>query len=287
MLEFQHNFHTLAEREAAHDWLAALPNLLDMLCDKWQLQLADPFTESTVSIAFAALRNGQRVVLKIQWPHPECEFEADALRIWDGNGAIRLLEHDAENSAMLLEECLPGTHLSKSPDVDQIGVMIDLLPRLWTSTCAPFKSLKRECMDWSTGMVSNWLDAGKPCERRLVDAALDYIEILADTQSEQVLIHQDLHGDNVLASQRDRWLAIDPKPLVGEREFGLSPVIRSFEFGECKQQVLGRLDRLTQELGLDRERSRGWTVAQTIAWSFTSCFAEQHYQTVRWLLDDQ
>jgi streptomycin 6-kinase len=78
---------------------------------------------------------------------------------------------------------------------------------------------------------------------------------------------------------------IDPKPLTGEREYSLAPIIRSFEFGHSRAEVVGRLDRLSDELGLDRERARGWAVAQTVAWSFESDYAHRHYETARWLLD--
>ena len=71
-----------------------------------------------------------------------------------------------------------------------------------------------------------------------------------------MLLHQDLHGDNVLAAEREPWLAIDPKPLAGEREFGIAPIVRSRELGHSRREVLGRLDRLVTELGLDRERAR-------------------------------
>lgn len=100
-----------------------------------------------------------------------------------------------------------------------------------------------------------------------------------------MLLHQDLHGDNVLRAQREPWLAIDPKSLVGEREFGLAPIIRAFEFGHGRQQVANRLDRLTAELGLDRERSRLWAMAQTIAWCFGSDYLERHVETARWLFE--
>lgn len=282
-MEIHRNLKALAEREGAHDWLARLPILIEELSAKWELQLANSFPDSTVSFAIAAVRRGKQVVLKIQWPHPECELEAEALRIWNGYGAVRLLDHDLERHALLLERCLPGTHLSQSRGTDQIGVMIELLPRLWKRTSVQFQSLEEESQSWAANMERNWTNANRPCERELIDAALHYIETLSNSQSEQVLVHQDLHGDNVIASKRDGWLAIDPKPLVGEREFALSPVIRSFEFGGRKQDVHDRLNRLTTALCLDRERTRGWAIAQSIAWSFGSEFAQQHYQTARWL----
>jgi streptomycin 6-kinase len=61
-------------------------------------------------------------------------------------------------------------------------------------------------------------------------------------------------------------------------------VIRSFEFGHSCAAVVERLDRLSAGLRLDRERVRGWAIAQTIAWSFDSRFAARPYETARWLL---
>ena len=98
-------------------------------------------------------------------------------------------------------------------------------------------------------------------------------------------MHQDLHGGNVLAAEREHWLVIDPKPLIGEREFGLAPIIRSPELGHSEREVVGRLDRLSSELGLDRERARGWALGQTIAWSFNGEFHRRHVETARWLLE--
>jgi streptomycin 6-kinase len=100
-----------------------------------------------------------------------------------------------------------------------------------------------------------------------------------------VLLHQDLHGDNVLAAQREPWLAIDPKPLVGEREFGIAPIVRSGELGHSRREVLERFDRLTSELALDRDRARGWTIAQTIAWAFDGWHHRGHSEVARWLLE--
>jgi streptomycin 6-kinase len=110
---------------------------------------------------------------------------------------------------------------------------------------------------------------------------------LASSQGEQVLLHQDLHGDNVLAAGREPWLVIDPKPLAGEREFGLAPIVRATEFGHSRAQMWYRLDKLTAELGLDRERALGWTVGQTVAWAFEEdgWVSDTHPDVVRWLLD--
>ena len=221
------------------------------------------------------------VVLKIQWPHRESEHEADALELWQGDGAVRLLARDDERHALLLERCRPGTFLRENA----LEVLVELLPRIWKPAGAPFTSLEDEAAWWVSTMRLDWQLAGKPFEQTLLDTAISILEELAPTQGEQVLVHQDLHPDNVLAAQREPWLVIDPKPLVGEREFALAPIIRSSELGHNKNAVLGRLDALTSALGLDRERARRWAIGQTIAWAVDSDYHELHAETARWLLE--
>jgi streptomycin 6-kinase len=125
--------------------------------------------------------------------------------------------------------------------------------------------------------------SGRPFERALLDAVLEALDELLGSQGEQVLVHQDLHPGDVLRAEREPWLVIDPKPLVGEREFAVAPIVRALELGHDRRLVLERLDRLTRELDLDRERARQWCVVQTIAWSFGSDYFERHVETARWL----
>jgi streptomycin 6-kinase len=146
---------------------------------------------------------------------------------------------------------------------------------------AGFRPLAEEAEHWREGG-----DLGAMPGGRLRDAAASYLRELGPSQGEQVLLHLDLHGDNVLSAEREPWVAIDRKPLCGEREFAAAPIVRSFELGHSKRQVLYRLDRLCSELGLDRERARGWTVAQTVAWSAGGDSIAEHVETVGWLLED-
>ena len=215
-------------------------------------------------------------MLKVQTPHRESEHEAAALELWDGNGAVRLFAHDPEQHALLLERCVPGKPLAAAGQEQALDVLVALLPRLWKPAAAPFRPLAEEAA---------WEQAGKQFDRHLLENALDALSQLAPTQGEQVLLHQDLHGENVLAATREPWLVIDPKPLVGEREFGLAPIVRSVELGHSRRHVLHRLDRLTYELGLDRQRARGWTIGQTIAWSVGSEYHQTHVETARWLVE--
>lgn len=272
-----------AEGEA---WIDRLPQTLAACVARWRLELGEPFPDSYVSLVLPARRiDGSTAVLKIQFPDRESDTEADALQLWDGNGAILLLEKDPEYHALLLECCHPGRHLSTAGPDTGLEVLIGLLPRLWVHAHAPFTTLGDEVTHWVASLPGEWEAAGEPFEESLLDEVVAMLKGLASTQGEQVLLHQDLHGDNVLSAQREPWLVIDPKPLIGEREFGLSPIIRSAELGHSREHMLYRLDRLTGDLGLDRDRARLWAAGHAVAWGFEDGkVLPGHIETARWLL---
>jgi streptomycin 6-kinase len=191
-----------------------------------------------------------------------------------------LLARDEAGETLLLERCEPGTSLSEIGQEAALDLFIERLPRLWRPAGPPFRTLADEAAWWC-----EYLPRSRHIDRDLLETALDALQTLAPAQGEQVLLHQDLHADNVLAAQREPWLVIDPKPLVGEREFAVAPIVRSFELGHSKRDVLHRFDRLTSELGLDRERARGWTIGQTVAWTSDGEFQSTHLETARWLLE--
>src|SRR5438445_1749568 len=225
--------HAIRRYDGGAAWLEALARIVRECAERWGLTLGEPFGDGNVSLTAPVVRaDGSDAVLKVQFPGHESEHEADALALWDGDGAVRLLAHDGERSALLLERCVPGTPLSRIDDATAaLDVMIALLPRLWKPAGAPFTSLADEAAWWASYLPQQYEDAGRPFDRSLLDAALDAIRDLAPAQGEPVLLHQDLHGDNVLSAQREPWLVIDPKPLAGEREFAVAPIVRSFELG--------------------------------------------------------
>ncbi|MFJ6198495.1 aminoglycoside phosphotransferase family protein [Micromonospora sp. NPDC092111] len=268
-------------------WLAALPRWRDECAQRWSLRLGQPFPYAFASLAMpAVLPDGTAAVLKLQYPDPDSRHEADALARWDGDAAVRLLAHDPQRRALLVERCRPGTPLHELPSDAAVDVVAGLLPRLWRPAGAPFTPLAEEAAGWMRHLPEKWERAGRPYERRLVDAALDLLGGLVGSQGEQVLVNQDLHAGNVLRATREPWLVIDPKPLAGEREFAVVPIVRGPELGHSPEALRRRLDRVTGALDLDRERVRGWTIGHSLAWSLAgeTVFTNQ-VEVVRWLVD--
>ena len=127
-------------------------------------------------------------------------------------------------------------------------------------------------------MPRRYAEAGTPFERSLLDAAVDVCRTV--DRSAARLVNQDLHAGNVLSAEREPWLVIDPKPLVGERELEASGPLRN------TLDVSRWLDALA-EVGLDRERARGWGVAHNLAWAWDERrgWLAQHVEEARRILN--
>jgi streptomycin 6-kinase len=263
-------------------WLDALDDTVAYCAAKWELTLGEPYDARFSFAAPVTARDGTEAVLKIDFPDIETEQADAALRLWNGDGAVRLFESDRDRRALLIERCRPGTPLTGHSTPDALEVITDLLPRLWRPAAAPFRTLAEDSARWVSSLDHHRRVGGSPLPAEHLDLALQLLAELPGTQGEQVLVHQDLHGGNVLRAERRPWLAIDPKPLIGEREFALSPVVRSFELGHSREALVHRLDRLTADLGVDRHRTACWTFAHTVSWNVTGGRPE-HLAAIEWL----
>jgi streptomycin 6-kinase len=281
-------------RPGGAGWLERVPRLVSECAELWELEVDPAYEGSHVSlVAPATLADGTRAVLKLNFPDPESEQEADALDPWDGRGAVQLLARDQERRALLLERCEPGTELWEVPDEEEANrIAAGVLRRLWrpVPVDSSFRLLADEAASWARALPALWEQLGRPFEHELVEQAVASAHELGSSQGEPVVLHQDYHGGNVLRATRELWLAIDPKPLVGEREFDAASLLRDrrdelVADARPQQRVRRRLDQLVADLGLDRERMRGWAIVHALAWrvSGTGGVEEDMVACARWL----
>jgi streptomycin 6-kinase len=244
------------------EWLERVPRLAAERAATWDLELGVPYDTPHSLVVPAG-----GAVLKLNAPsHVEADHEADALACWDGQAAVRLLARDDERRALLLERCVPGGSLAEE-SADEVPILAGLLERLPGAAPAahPFRLVADEAERWLEEVPWRWERGGRPFERSLLDAAIEMFRSVDGHATR--LVNQDLHAWNVLRSEREPWLVIDPKPLVGEREVdGVGPLRNAGFSGDAA--VAGRwLDALS-DLGMDRERLRGWGLAHLLAWGF-------------------
>ena len=189
---------------------------------QWSLELEEPVDTPRSLVVPAG-----DAVLKLNAPsHFEADHEPDALERWDGAGAVRLLARDDEKRAFLCERCRPGTTLWDA-GADEPAVVAPLLARLSMRVLEPhpFRLLADEAARWSDELLRRNALSGGALEPALVDYALDVFRTVDGGAA--YLANQDLHGANLLQAEREPWLVIDPKPLVGEPELDAVGLLRN------------------------------------------------------------
>ncbi|MFD4635342.1 aminoglycoside phosphotransferase family protein [Streptomyces sp. NPDC058284] len=249
--------------EPGRAFIAALPERVEEIVERWDLTLDGEPMHGMAALVLPVVRaDGTPAAVKFQLLDEETEGEPVALRLWGGDGAVRLLDHDAATGTMLLERLDSGRMLSTMADTRKaVLVIAELLARL---TAGPAPDGMRRLGDIAAEMVDDLPGALKsvadPAERALVERCGGAVREVMGEPGDRML-HWDLHFENVLAGEREPWLAIDPKPLAGDPGFDLWPAIDNrFDADD----VLWRFDAMTEVLGLDRERARAWTLGRVL-----------------------
>ncbi|MFB8038955.1 aminoglycoside phosphotransferase family protein [Streptomyces sp. NPDC056004] len=256
---------------SARAWLAALPGLAEDFLDRWSLRLDGPSAHGMASLVLPVTRaDGTPAVLKLQEATEDNIDAAPGLRAWNGNGVVHLLDHDPDTGTMLLERLDTARPLSAVADeAAAVQILAELLARL-VAVDAPagfrrLADIAAAMLDEAPRSVPLLHD---PAERRLVRTCASAVAELVGEPGDR-LLHWDLHYDNVLAGQREPWLAIDPEPLAGDPGFDLLPALHNrwddvVATGDVPRAVLRRFDLLTEVLGLDRQRATGWTLGRVL-----------------------
>ncbi|WP_142153076.1 aminoglycoside phosphotransferase family protein [Streptomyces sp. SLBN-31] len=249
--------------EAGRAFVAGLAGLTEDFLGRWALRPDGDPMHGVSALVLPVLRaDGTPAVLKLQLLDEESEGEPVALRAWDGAGAVRLLDHDPATGTMLLERLDAGRMLSTLPGTRQAVLVIARLLAHLTALPAPpglrrLGDITRAMLEQTPRALERVPDAGA---RRLIADCAAAVREVADEPGDR-LLHWDLHDENVLASDRTPWLAIDPKPLSGDPGFDLWPALHNrFEADEIRW----RFDAMTDVLALDRARARAWTLGRLL-----------------------
>ena len=244
--------------EAGRAWLARLPGLVESYAERWSLELDEPLGDPPRAAGWVAMArrrtDGADVVLKVGWPHPEAETEAAGLRHFAGRGAVRLLESDDREFALLLERARPGDDLRSLPVEEGDARAAEVLRTLWRApspAAAPIGTLAATVAGWEPLL-------GEEAERAAT---------LLATAPEPVVLHGDFNPTNVLRRGVDDWVAIDPKPLVGDPAYDLAQYLANHvDLGReaLRRQTL----RFASALDLDAARIAGWAAVKAHGWSW-------------------
>jgi streptomycin 6-kinase len=193
------------------------------------------------------------------------------LRIYGGEGVVKLLKADEARAVILIERLEPGVQLSKLEDDEQATkILASVMKKLWKPL--PQGHACPHVSDWAKGIERYRDKFGRSnglLRAYLVDKADDLFQELIGSMSEAVLVHGDLHHGNVLSAQRSPWLAIDPKGVVAEPAYETAAMLRNpgpelLKKRDLKYTLRERIVILSEELGFDAKRIQKWGIAQTV-----------------------
>ncbi|MGZ4396443.1 MAG: aminoglycoside phosphotransferase family protein [Gaiellaceae bacterium] len=212
---------------------------------EWRVELGRPFALARFSYVAPA---GHDAVLKVTPPEDdESDEEADALALWAGDGAVILLRRDRARRALLLARARPGTDIGSLPEDEATAIAVDVGQRLWRPAGEPFR--------WIGDHVPRWLDNAAGHE--LAPLARELYASLEPGRS--TLVHGDFHHHNILDAG-GRYLAIDPKPMLGEPEFDVPSFLWNPLPYRMTLEVTERRLATFAAAGLDEGRMRAWSV---------------------------
>jgi streptomycin 6-kinase len=207
-----------------------------------------PFKLSNVSFVAPV---GDDRVLKVpsEVSFDESLHEGDALELWDGNGAVRLLRRSG--LSLLEERALPGNDISDLADEEATAIAVAIASRLWLPARPPFRPVGPE--------VVRWIDEAEREGAPLTSLARELLDEIGGGSADW-LVHGDFHHHNILRSG-ERFVAIDPKPYLADREYD----VPSFLWNPIGNHLSdpAQTERRIQAfvaVGLDEFRIRAWTV---------------------------
>lgn len=248
------------------DFVDRLPRLTRDVLAEWQLTREGEPSHGYCSLILPVRTDaGRPAVLKLAFPDEEAEHETLALQHWHGDGAVRLYRADPHRRAMLLERLHPAD-LTEAWDLEACEIVAGLYTRLHLRAPAQLRPLTTYVERWSAALAA--LPRSAPLPRRMVEQAVALgRDFVADPASTGTMIHTDLHYENVLAADREPWLAIDPKPVSGDPHYEPAPMLwnRFDELaGDLRAGIRRRFHALVDAGGLEEDRARDWVVVRTV-----------------------
>ena len=252
---------TVARRgEAGRRWIERLPGLVASLCADWGLTIDGPPAHGGIGLVVPTRRGDELSVLKVSLGDESTAHEALALETWAGRGAALLLARRAEHEALLLERLDASRSLHELALDPALTVAASLVRRLAVAAPAGLPRQAEVAARLAGELPERWERQGRPTPRRAVEAAAAAAVELGPTDQTSI-VNRDLSYRNVLAGRREPWLAVDPKAIAGEPALGLAQLLwsRLDEMGG-RDGTRRAFDRLVAEVGVDRERARGWAL---------------------------
>ncbi|MGH3876112.1 MAG: aminoglycoside phosphotransferase family protein [Actinophytocola sp.] len=261
-------------------WLADLPRVLAGIADDWGLAVGPAYDLSYHYVAAVTCDDGTPAVLKLGVPSgSSLAEETPALRAFAGRGAVRLLRDDLTRGALLLERAEPGERLRDlvpARDTEAMSVAAAVMRRLAIPPDRALPELVNQADAFDEYLAR--LGENGPLPADLVERAGGLMRELCASAPDRVVLHGDLHHDNILRATREPWLAIDPHGLVGDPGYETTSLLFNPDPADRDETltalVPARVEQLADELDMPLDR--------VVAWGFVKAVLSDVWSAEEW-----
>jgi streptomycin 6-kinase len=251
-------------------WLDQLPLMIERIASKYHLSELTPLENLSYNYVIKGLQNDKPIILKLSLDINGLKREINALRAFQGYGAVSVLEE--EDGMLILERVLPGHSLKSSflgQDDEAVKIVCDIIKRLHQAPIAGVETvlpvLNRHCEeDINRAKQSSEFTY-------YLDKALKLEAELLKSSGPSVLLHGDLHHDNIIRNG-DSWVVIDPKGYIGDSAYEVAAFIRNpipdlLRHKNATEIITNRIRLFAQYLDLSEERIVSWCYVGSVqAW---------------------
>jgi streptomycin 6-kinase len=254
--------------EPGKKWIDSLPSIIEKTSKQWQLQDVNPVEQKMNwnYVALAMQNNNYPVVLKLSYDRKLIQDEYNALKHFNGNGAVRVIDINLEYNALLLEQAIPGYLLKEHHPLriqDTINIYAAVVKKL--STCSLADNNYAHAKEWCDA-IDKIHDPRIP--NNLIEKAKQLRSELLNTAPHEYLCHGDLHLENIIQHGAD-WIAIDPKGIIGEMAFEAAAfdLITSDEMRDTStipSKIIDRVTQLANALDIPYDRLLFWIFLRII-----------------------
>lgn len=246
---------------------STLAHTIKQLATTWQLTNLQPVTNLSVNYVLTGKMGHTDIVLKIITDQAAYAQEVAALQAFAGYGCPEILHQNHDLRALLLRRIMPGTTLRNYfPHADEASVAITarVMQKLHQAPLPQNHSFP-SITTWLAALDDDWhlpahhLDRARELSQQL----------LATSPAHEVLLHGDLHHDNIIMGSDEAWIALDPKGVVGDPAYEAGAFIRNpkpelIAYQNLPALLVQRIRLFATVLGCDAQRMHNWAYVQAI-----------------------
>ncbi|MFD4707741.1 aminoglycoside phosphotransferase family protein [Gottfriedia sp. NPDC058432] len=231
------------------------------------MKILSPFELSYNFVAPILIDGQKNAVIKLAVPNEEFNSEVEALKEFKENDFVKVIDYDLNEGILILEQLLPGETLATIENEEEaMHIAVTVMKNLWIaapkSTKIPSILSRENSLRRIVEKFPNGLD---PISKEMLLDAFTIFKEMNRTQTTKNLLHGDLHHYNILNAGENTWKVIDPKGLIGEREYDIIQfLLNKLEGKDISTTLENRIDQLVIELNLNKERVLLWGYSHAV-----------------------